>query len=234
MGLKASPHDPFLLSGILDNPYSPQTISNSQSQLHVGLYVDNFVFYSSDPTQEALFQTFLQEQIRVDFMGYVDYFLGVAFTWLHNIDGKISVHLCQSEFTEFTVYGFSVQSVNKVPNMTPYRSSFPIDSIPPVDPLDPDIPCQIQVHQSIIGCINWIDTCTRPDISPVLTLIAAYSNFPHPQNYKDLVHSLKYLMSTNEYVISFHSESFSTFQGFNHFPHQHDREAHTEAIAPSP
>ena len=24
--------------------------------------------------------------------------------------------------------------------MTPYRSDYPIDSIPPVDPIDPDIP----------------------------------------------------------------------------------------------
>ena len=138
--LKDSPHDPCLIFGILDNPTSHQTISEAQSQLHVGLYVDNFVFYSSDPTQEALFQVLLQEHVQVYFMGDVDYFLGTAFTWLHQIDGNIYIHLFQSAFTEFTVYRFSVQSTNKVPNMTPYCSGFPIDSIPPVDPLDPDIP----------------------------------------------------------------------------------------------
>ena len=60
MGLKAFPPDPSLLSDIIDNPTSHQTISEAQSQIHVGLYVDDFVFYSSDPTQEALFQTLLQ------------------------------------------------------------------------------------------------------------------------------------------------------------------------------
>ena len=44
MGLKASPHDPCLLSGVLDNPSSPENISEAQSQLHVGFYVENFVF----------------------------------------------------------------------------------------------------------------------------------------------------------------------------------------------
>ena len=82
MGLKASPHDPWLISGILDITSSPQTISEAQSQLHVGLYVDNFVFNSSYPTQEALSKTLLQENIQVNFMGDVDYFLGAAFTWL--------------------------------------------------------------------------------------------------------------------------------------------------------
>ena len=50
MGLKASPHDPCLISGILDNPSPPQTISESQPQLPIGLCVDDFVFYSSGPT----------------------------------------------------------------------------------------------------------------------------------------------------------------------------------------
>ena len=60
MGLKALPHDPCLLYGVLDNPSSPQTISEAQYKLHVGLYVDDFVFYSSDPTQEALLKTLIQ------------------------------------------------------------------------------------------------------------------------------------------------------------------------------
>ena len=50
MFIKASPHDPCLLSGVFSNPSSPDTISEAQSQLHVGLYVDDFVFYSSYPT----------------------------------------------------------------------------------------------------------------------------------------------------------------------------------------
>ena len=79
--------------------------------------------------------------------------------------------------------------------MTPYRSGFPIDSIPPVDQLDPDIPRQRQVYQIIVGWINWLAICTHPDISPALTFLASYSNAPHPQHYKAAFHTLKYLMS---------------------------------------
>ena len=52
MGPNPSPHDPFLLSGVITNPYSPDQTPDLQSQLHVGLYVGDFVFYSSDPSQE--------------------------------------------------------------------------------------------------------------------------------------------------------------------------------------
>ena len=74
MGLKASPHDPCVLSGIIDNQTAHQTILEAQSQIHVGLYVDDLVFYSSYPNREALFQTLLQEHIQVDFMVDLDYF----------------------------------------------------------------------------------------------------------------------------------------------------------------
>ena len=64
-GLRRSPHHWYnmikgillkmglgtcLLSSILEKPNSHKTISEDQSQLHVGLYVDNFVLYSLDPS----------------------------------------------------------------------------------------------------------------------------------------------------------------------------------------
>ena len=134
-------------------------------------------------------------------MGDVQYFLGTAFTWLQQKDGKISVHICQSEFTKFTAHRFLVQSANKVPNRTPYHSDFPIDSIPTVDTLNPDLPRQGQVYQSIVGCINWLATCNRPDIAPVITFLASYRNYPHQQHYKSVVYALKYLTRNNEYGI---------------------------------
>ena len=160
-------------------------------------------------------------------MGYVDYFLGTTFTWIKHKEGNISIHIRQSEFTEFTAHQFSVHSANKVPKMTPYSSEFPIYYIPPVETLYPDLPLLRQVHQIIFGCINWIATCKRPDIAPDITFIASYRNPPHPQYYKAAVHALKYLTSTNEYVISFQAQYSSTIQEFKHFPHHHDKEAYT-------
>ena len=85
-----------------------------------------------------------------------------------------------------------------------------------------------------MGSINWLATCTRPDISPVLTFLASYSNQPSHQHYKAAIHALKYLYSTSEYGISFHSDACSALQAFNHFPHHHDKEAYNDATPPSP
>ena len=143
--------------------------------------------------------------------------------WIKHIEGNISVHLCKSSLTEFTAHLFSVHIANKVPSTTPYCSGFPIYSIPPVEPLDPDLPHQRNFYQSIVGCIKWLATCTSPEISPDLTFLASYRNAPHPQHYKAAVNALRYLTSTNEYGISFHSKSLYTIQEFNHFNHHHDK-----------
>ena len=126
-----------------------------------------------------------------------DCFLGTALNWIHHEDINISVHLCQSEFTEFTAHRFSVHTSNKVPNMKPYSSGFPIYYIPPVDPLDPYIPRCKKVYQSIVSCINWLETCTHYENAPALTFIASYRNSLHQQHYKTAIHELKCLTITN-------------------------------------
>ena len=123
--------------------------------------------------------------------------------------------------------------MNLTPNMTPYRSGYPIDSIPAPDPNDPDLARQTKVYQSIVGCINWLVCCTRPDVSPALTFLASYTKAPHHQHYKTALHVLKYLLSTSEYGVSYHSDACHTIQAFNHFPHHHDKEAYSDATPPS-
>ena len=98
-----------------------------QSQLHDGLYVDDFVFYLYDPSQEELLKNLIQYQIQVDLRINIDCFLGTEINCLQHTDGNIAVHLCQSAFPEFNTYHFSVHGANKLPNMTPYSSGFLID-----------------------------------------------------------------------------------------------------------
>ena len=164
MNLTPSHHDPCLLSGII-NKTDPMS---TREEIFVGAYVDDFVFYSKDPTKEEKFKTALQDNLKVDVMGNTDYFLGTAFTWLSHDDGHISVHLCQAAFTEFAANRFGANKMNRVPIMTPYRSGLPIDSLPPARANDPDLKRRTKVYQGIIDPINWLTTCSRPDIAPSL------------------------------------------------------------------
>jgi hypothetical protein len=118
--------------------------------------------------------------------------------------------------------------------MTPYRSGIPIDSIAPPDPKDLDQKRRTKCYQAIVGCINWLATCTRPDVAPALTFLASYNIAPSYQHYKSALHVLKYLYSTSDYGICFHSFANPNIQAFNHFPHHHDKEAYSDATPPAP
>jgi hypothetical protein len=115
--------------------------------------MDNFVFYSTDPTEVRFMQT-LKKRVIVDFMCAVDWFLGTAFTWKKHEDSNSSFFLSQTAFMEYTAHQFAIDKFKQVPNMTPYRSGLKIDSIPPPPPNDPDQKRRTKCYQSIVGCIN--------------------------------------------------------------------------------
>ena len=43
----------------------------------MGLYVDDFVYFSTSDEVEAKFERFLAAEVPVDFMGTVEWFLGI-------------------------------------------------------------------------------------------------------------------------------------------------------------
>ena len=105
IGLAPSHHDPCLFTGIIGDPdraAKTATISPSPANLarstapvpkatatsidgcapiRVGVYIDDFIFYSTDPEEEELFKKELAWYINVNFMGNVNYCLGTAFSW---------------------------------------------------------------------------------------------------------------------------------------------------------
>ena len=69
MNLKPSPHDPCLFSGIIseDDPRF------TRQEIHVGAYVDDFTFYSTDLTEEEKKEA-LERKFKVNFIVDADFF----------------------------------------------------------------------------------------------------------------------------------------------------------------
>ena len=79
MGLSPSLHDPCVYRGVCVDTEDPGA-TEDRAEVHVGIYVDDFVFCSTDPAQEALFGREMESKCKVDFLGDIDYFLGTSFT----------------------------------------------------------------------------------------------------------------------------------------------------------
>ena len=140
IGLTPNSHDPCLHSGFVRDP-KDRSSSHSSKPLALGIYVDDFVYFSEDPAVKALFERLLREQVKVDFMGLVEWFLGVHFSW-RITKSSVDVHMNQSGFATNLVEQFYRDEWEPTPDATPYRSGVPIDSIAPSKDAD-DSPAQI-------------------------------------------------------------------------------------------
>jgi hypothetical protein len=100
----------------------------SESPLSLDLYVNDFVYFLEDPAVEALFCCLLAQRCKVDFMGIVNWFLGIHLSW-RIPPLLVTIHLNQSDFATNLVESFSLQDRNQTPTVTPYCSGVPINSI---------------------------------------------------------------------------------------------------------
>lgn len=137
-------HDPCFYTGYVCDPRDHSS-SASSVPLSLGLYGDDFVYFSQDQETEALFERLLRERVKVDFMGLAEWFLGVHFSWCFTAS-RVDVHLNQTGFASNLVEYFCRDSWDATPTATPYRSGVPIDSVAPSTDAD-DSPSQLHRHR---------------------------------------------------------------------------------------
>ena len=263
MGLQPSVHDPCLFMGQPKDPDSPvasassvqapssptsvsetptstpnmspaETHAQEEAPLYIGLYVDDFVYFSEDDEVEKRFERLLAKKIKVDFMGTVNWFLGTHFEWADHADGGLSAHLSQSAYAQNIVERLKLDQTNFNPKATPYRSGCPIDSIPSavIDEEDPYFVRRRDSYRSLVGGLNWLASNTRPDLAPVVSFLAAYSSCPSKGHWDAAKHVAQYVRSTVSHGIAFHSASTDPSSAFVHFPFPHDGEAYKDSVPP--
>ena len=233
MGLVRNPYDPCVYSGFVSDPDDPSD-SPSSEPLVLGLYVDDFVYFSASDEVEAKFQRILSKMIDVEFMGVVEWFLGTQFTWRRD-KSETACHMCQAGFSRNLVEQFGRADKMMSPDATPYRSGLPIDSIASADPEDKSDAFlrRRDAYRSLVGSVGWLACCTRPDLAPVHSFLASYSNCPAVGHMKAAIYALHYIHSTHDYGITFTSKESQPIHSYLHFPHKCDAEAYEDPVAPS-
>ena len=228
-GIKHSPRHWYdhatkllLKCGLTPCPQSPCIFQGfpipGKPKLYLGLYVDDFIYFSSEPDVEAYFKKQLTSLTGVNFMGRVSHFLGMKFIWRKSSKGMLSFHLSQEAFADhlISISGLTDASVTTV--TTPYLSGHPVDAIPLLTqkPLDFD---NIQKeYRSYVGSLLWISQGTRPDLPTITNILAKHQLHPTSQHISAAKYAIKYLKSTRTLGISFHQDTLSAIEEFIKFP----------------
>ena len=173
-----------------------------QPPIYLGIYVDDFVYYSESDQVEEWFEQQLQSHIKVDFMGDAEWFLGQRYEWHTDpLTKNVSCHVSQQAFIETVLEKNGMTDCS--PAKTPYRSGLKIDRIE-----HDNVPIEnksklIHNFQSIMGCINWLAINTRPDVAVAYKLLSQFNHNPSQGHLDAAKYVLRYLSGTSSYGIWF-------------------------------
>ena len=208
IGLKNSPNSPCVFQG---------TLIPNEPPLYVGLYVDDFAFFSCSDAVKQKFRTLLNAEYTESYDESLEWFLGMKFDW-HETPDALKCHVHQEAFTLDIVDWHGLTNCNKWTRATPFRSGFPVDNIQPSTlPTDKQTPLTKQ-YQQLIGDHNWFSISTRPDITAIVSLLSAHSHMPSPPHLESARHVVKYLASTASFGLYYTSDKTEKFHAFVHFP----------------
>ena len=207
MGFRKCENDPCVLIA---------TPLDGEPAIYVGVYVDDFIYFSALSDVEAWFQKTLGTILTVDFMGPVAYFLGYRYQWTRQPSGGLSVHISQPGFTEQLLQKHQMDTC--VPSTTPYRSGLPIDRIEPhtgdatTNPL-------VGPYRSLMGALTSSTISTRPDLSVAHKLLSKHVTNPSAGHMEAAKHVLRYLRGTTEHGIQFvQQKSDNAIHGYVSWP----------------
>ena len=196
------------------------TIIDNKPPLYLGLYVDDFVYFSECDDVEKKFQSLLQTKTNVDFMGPVTHFLGHKFQWEDytiNNQRHLRVHLSQTAFADHLV-DLAQLSNSAKPVTTPYRSGYPVDAIIKPQPSSKEKDSLKQQMRSLVGSLNWLSQGTRPDLATITSMLAKYQNSPTSAHVEAAKYAIRYVKQTKHLGILFDSNYQPNLQSYIKFP----------------
>jgi hypothetical protein len=192
MGLQISEHDQCVFSGKLA-PHLPP--------IYLGLYVDDFKYFSESKETEKLFEKLLSAKCKVDFMGEVSWFLGCKYEWEALPNGRLTVSITQTAKAEDLIETHGMAECNSV--LSPYRSGLTIDRIEQDGiPVERKLPL-VKLYQSLVGGLLWLQRQSQPDIAAVTHLLAQRCHDPSAGHYEAAKRVLAYLKGTIDRGIRF-------------------------------
>lgn len=180
----------------------------------MGLYVDDFIYFSTNPKVEKL-----AKLIIVDFLGRVTHFLGIWFQW-RVTQGRVQAHLSQEAFADNLIHSAGLHHDSVSTNTTPCRSGCPVDSLPYHNTNTPRQQAKLEAELRLyVGSLLWVSQRNRPDLATITNILAMHQRNPSKHHVESAKYTIKYLKGTkNHGVVCFDSFENLRLLAYLNFP----------------
>jgi hypothetical protein len=170
-GLKRGPRHFYELAkktllsiGMHQHPYSPcifyGTLIEGEPPIYLGLYVDDFIYFSSSQKVEQQFEKDFGNKIDMEFNGPVTYFLGIKFTTKKDANGNVTIQLSQEAFVDSLVQSAGLDGNGVTEPRTLYQIGYPVDKIKEESYEESTQVKMTHLYRVLIGSLNWLSIST--------------------------------------------------------------------------
>lgn len=196
--------------GLTQSPYDPCVYIRIDGDkiLIVAVYVDDFLLFSNLESWMTEIKAFLNGQFQMKDLGKANHVLGMRIT-----KTEIGISIDQSQYIDQILQRFNMSDCRPV--NTPMNSSVQLSKA--------DVPKTEEEHaemkdipyQQAVGCLLYLSTCTRPDISYAANKLARYCNNPGPSHWTAVKHLFRYLRGTSEMKLEYRRDASPEIIGYS-------------------
>lgn len=176
-------HDHLSENGFTQNPadhcvYNKQTATE---RIILIIWVDDLIIAASDSDSLTSVKEMLSEKFKMKDLGRLGHFLGIDFT---QSEGKIKMN--QTRYITKILERFGMSDCKT--RSTPCEQKLNFDG-------DGEL-IDSKRYREVIGSLIYVMTCTRPDISWIVSKLSQYLSEPKEQHWITAKHVLRYLKGT--------------------------------------
>ena len=195
------------------------TLIPGEPPLYLGLFVDDFVYFSASDKVEEKFKQDFGSEYKVDFQDEITHFLGIMkFTNIQHDDGHVDIYTNQPADIRDLIKKAGLDMPESLSAETPYRSGYAVDTIPDIEMPDTERVKLNKLLQEYVCSLNWLATQTRPDLSTITNVIAQYCSKCSPVHIDAAKYIIRYLKDTQDLGIKFSSRNNDNMESFLQFP----------------
>ena len=187
---KQSTNDPCI--------YSKRSVIDD-SFVYLLTNVDDLLIFAKSESELNQIKSKLNEWFKMKDLGEVKYYLGIEFNVFHD-----TITMSQSKYIDQLLQTFGMKDCKA--RYTPCEmNSNKLNTY--TDPLDQN---DTKTYRQIVGGLIYLMSCTRPDLSFVVTMLSQFMSKPTSGHMIIAKHVLRYLKGTMHFKLTFsYSEDIS-------------------------
>ena len=178
------------------------------STLIVAVYVDDMPVLGRDRQEIEKFKSMVSKKFKVKDLGILKKIVGINIEYLR--DGSMLIH--QKNYIDKIVSKFNLNECRPIDIPIEPNHKLSLNLEDENDDLRKFI--SVKVYQQAIGCLIYLMTCTRPDISYSVGILARFMQQPREMHWRYVLRLIKYIKTTREYVLVYQKSNHLKLVGF--------------------